>query len=656
MEKEMHDLLWTPSKERIEKTEMYAFMQYVNEKKGLNLSNYRELYGFSVDRAEEFWDLLWKYFGVISTPYTKVVDDIKKMPGADWFVGAKLNYAENMLKYTGKEEAIVFIGENSVRKSITRDELKSEVIRLAKAFRKEGVGVGDRVCGYMPNTAETVIAMLATTALGATWCSCATDIGTGAAIDRLGQVEPKILVTTDGYYYKGKVFDVTANVKVIAAGIPSVKRVVVSHYAGDENKALDIENAVRWNEYIDKENDSDFEFVKVDAHDPLVVMFSSGTTGKPKCMVQSVGGILINQLKELILHHDIKEGDRLLYITTCSWMMWNWQASALGAGATIILYDGNPSYPDTAAIWRIVKEEKVTVFGLSASYIHSLLASDFSVKKEVGDLPCLKCISQTGSALSDEGFKYVYREIKSDLHFSSIAGGTDINGCFASGNPISPVYSNELQAPGLGMAIDCFDVDGKPVRDVQGELVCKQAAPSMPLRFWNDPTGERYHNAYFTMFPGIWQHGDYVVISSQTGGITFYGRSDSVLKPSGVRIGTAEIYNQVAKVNAVSDCIAIGQNYHDDQRIILFVTLKDGFTLTEDLKKEIKTVLRVNASPRHVPALIFAVPDIPRTLNGKKVESAVTNIVNGRAVTNRDALSNPDSLDYYEKLLPELNK
>lgn len=656
MEKDMHDLLWTPSEERIKKTEMYAFMQYVNEKKGLELKNYRELYDFSIERGEEFWDLLWKFLGIISTPYKKVVDDIKKMPGADWFIGAKLNYAENMLRFLGDKEAIVFIGENSVRKSITRDELRNEVIRLAKAFRKEGVGAGDRVCGYMPNTAETVIAMLATTALGATWCSCATDIGTGAAIDRLGQVEPKILVTTDGYYYKGKVFDVTANVKIIAEGIPSLKRVVVSHYAGDENKALDIENAVRWNEYIEKEDDRDFEFVKVDAHDPLVVMFSSGTTGKPKCMVQSVGGILINQLKELVLHHDIKEGDRLLYITTCSWMMWNWQASALGAGATIILYDGNPSYPDTSAIWHILKKENVTVFGLSASYIHSLHASGFSPKKEVGELPCLKCISQTGSALSDEGFKYVYQEIKSDLHFSSIAGGTDINGCFASGNPISPVYSNELQAPGLGMAIDCFDIDGKPIRDVQGELVCKQAAPSMPLRFWNDPTGERYHNAYFTMFPGIWQHGDYVVISSETGGITFYGRSDSVLKPSGVRIGTAEIYNQVAKVQAVSDCIAIGQNYHDDQRIILFVTMKDGYTLTDEIKKEIKTTLRVNASPRHVPALIFAVPDIPRTLNGKKVESAVTNIVNGRAVTNRDALSNPDSLDYFEELLPELKK
>ena len=410
-----------------------------------------------------------------------------------------------------------------------------------------------------------------------------------------------------------------------------------------------------WNDYIADENDADFEFVRVEASSPMLVMFSSGTTGKPKCMVQSVGGILVNQLKELQLHHDIKPGDRLLYITTCSWMMWNWQAAALGTGAAIVLFDGNPSYPDTSAIWKIVDGEKVTVFGLSASYVHSLLAAGFS-PKSVGGFEALKCISQTGSALSDEGFKYIYREIKSDLHFSSIAGGTDINGCFASGNPISPVYSNELQAPGLGMDIDCFDVDGKPVRDVQGELVCKQAAPSMPLCFWNDENGERYENAYFKVYPGVWHHGDYVVIGSETGGITFYGRSDSVLKPSGVRIGTAEIYNQVAKVEAVSDSLAIGQNYHDDQRILLFITLKEGYEMSDALVKEIKVTLRENASPRHVPALIYAVPDIPRTLNGKKVESAVTNIVNKRAVTNRDALSNPQSLDYFEKLLPELLK
>lgn len=658
----MQTKLWTPSKEFIESTNMYRFMTYVNDYlnkntdiKG-NLSDYKTLYDWSVNYPEMFWDLLWKFFGIISsTPYTKTVDDIKKFPGAEWFPGAKMNYAENMLRFADTDKpALIFRGENSVRRVISYRELEKEVKGVAVSLKKLGVKVGDRVCGYMPNLPETIIAMLATTAIGAVWCSCATDIGSGAAIDRLGQVEPKVLFTTDGYYYKGKIFDVTANASLVSNGIPSLTKVVVCHYAGDENNVKNIPNAVKWCEFV-SDDIASFKYEQVSASAPMVVMFSSGTTGKPKCMVQSVGGLLINQLKELALHHDMKKDDIILYITTCSWMMWNWQAASLGTGATIVLYDGNPSFPETSAIWKILEQEKVTIFGLSASYIHSLLAEGFS-PKSVADLSHLRCISQTGSALSDEGFKYVYREIKSDLHFDSIAGGTDINGCFASGNPISPVYSNELQAPGLGMKIRCYDDNAHHVWDTQGELVCEIPAPSMPLYFWNDKDGERYMNAYFRVFPNIWHHGDYVTFNSKTGGITFYGRSDSVLKPSGVRIGTAEIYNQVEKLPAIKDSLAIGQLYHDDQRILLFVQLFDGYTLDDKLVKDIKTTLRVNASPRHVPAMIIAVPDIPKTLNGKKVESAVTNIVNGRKVTNRDALSNPESLDFFYNLLPELQK
>lgn len=653
----MQKLLWTPSEKYVKESNMYAFMQYVNEKQGLKLCDYKDLYSWSVNNAEVFWGLLFKYLDVItSEDYTAVVDDLHKFPGARWFVGAKLNYAENMLRYSKDNDnaALILRGENSCRRVITHREMYQTVLKIAQALRNEGVKPGDTVAAYMPNLPETIMAMLAATAIGAVWCSCATDVGSQAAIDRLGQVKPKVLFTADGYYYKGKIFDVTKNASVVAAGIDSIKKVVVTHYAGNISDIAAIENAVDIDSFMKESNISDFEFEQVESNTPMVVMFSSGTTGKPKCMVQSVAGLLVNQLKELVLHTDLKPTDKMLYITTCSWMMWNWQAAAIGTGASIVLYDGNPSFPDTSAIWKVLEEEKVTVFGLSASYIHALVSEGFSPKNTV-NLENLREISQTGSALSEDGFDYVYREIKSDLHFNSIAGGTDINGCFASGNPMSPVYSNELQAPGLGMKINCYDENGKPIRGEQGELVCELPTPSMPLYFWNDEDGERYMNAYFRVYPNIWHHGDYVSFN-ETGGITFYGRSDSVLKPSGVRIGTAEIYNIVEKLPEVSESLAIGQNYHGDQRVILFVRLSEGCTLTDELQKTIKTQLRTKASPRHVPAIIIAVPDIPRTLNGKKVESAVTNIVNGRKVTNRDALSNPLSLDFYEGIAAELNK
>ena len=652
----MRKLLWQPSQAQMEGSRMYAFMQEVNRRYALNIRDYRALQLWSVEHLEDFWATCWDFLDIIvSKPYEKIVDDVRKLPGADWFPGAVLNYAENMLRYChGTQPALIFRGENQVRREYSADEVYSQVVRMATAFRREGIEPGDTIAAYMPNLPETGIAMLAAASIGAIWCSCATDIGPQAATDRLGQVEPKLLITADGYYYKGKTFNVLPNATALVNNMPSVKKVIVVHYAGDPAEVAAVPNGVRWEDFLAAMPET-FVFEQLPAQHPLVVMFSSGTTGKPKCMVQSAGGLLLNQLKELVLHNDLKAGDRMLYITTCSWMMWNWMLAGIGTGASLVIFDGNPSYPNSAAIWKVLEEEKVTVFGLSASYIHALLAEGFSPKANA-DLSALRAISQTGSALSDDGFDYVYREIKADLHFNSIAGGTDINGCFNTGNPLSPVYSGELQGPGLGMAIRCYSDSGKHMWDEQGELVCEKSVPSMPLRFWNDPDGERYMDAYFRDFPGVWRHGDYVVFHSDTGGVTYYGRSDSVLKPSGVRIGTAEIYNQVEKLPEVLDSLAIGQDYHGDQRVLLFVLLRDGITLDDRIQKDIRTILRTNASPRHVPSVIVQVPDIPKTLNGKKVESAVTNIINGRKVTNRDALLNPESLDFYYSILPDLQK
>jgi acetoacetyl-CoA synthetase len=529
------------------------------------------------------------------------------------------------------------------------------VARLARSLRQLGVKPGDRVAAYMPNMMETAIAMLAATSAGAAWSSCATDIGSQAALDRLGQIEPKVLFTVNGYYYKGKAFSSMANAAAVAKGIPSLKKVVVATYPDEKPDLSQIPKAIRWEDFLSPDMEPALEFEQLPFDQPVYIMFSSGTTGKPKCMVQGAGGILINHLKELILHTDLRREDRILYITTCSWMMWNWLISSLGVGATVVLYDGNPSYPDDGAIWKLLQDEKVSIFGTSASYINYLKSQNFKPGRNF-DLSSLREISQTGSPLSGEGFEYAYQEIKKDLHFNSISGGTDINGCFAAGNIISPVYAGELQGPGLAMKVKAYDEKGNPVYDQQAELVCEAAAPSMPLYFWNDPSGEKYKSAYFEVYPGVWRHGDYIVMHQDTGGITFYGRSDSVLKPSGVRIGTAEIYNVVDKFAEVADSLVIGQNYKGDQRVLLFVQLRPGQTLTDELRDRIRKTLREQASPRHIPAVIMAVPDIPYTLNMKKVESAVTNIVNGRPVLNRDALKNPECLDYYEKILPELEK
>ncbi|MGE5252540.1 MAG: acetoacetate--CoA ligase [Planctomycetaceae bacterium] len=648
--------LWSPSEEWIKKANVSRFIDYVNAKQGRKLKTFADLYQWSIESTPDFWARMWEFAGLKSSRgYDQVVDDLKKMPGARWFSGARLNFAENLLRYRDDHPAFIFRGETQKEARMTYRELYTTVARLARSLRQLGVKPGDRVAAYMPNMMETAIAMLAATSAGAAWSSCATDIGSQAALDRLGQIEPKVLFTVNGYFYKGKAFSSMANAAAVAKGIPSLKKVVVATYPDEKPDLSQIPKAIRWEDFLSPDMEPALEFEQLPFDQPVYIMFSSGTTGKPKCMVQGAGGILINHLKELILHTDLKREDRILYITTCSWMMWNWLISSLGVGATIVLYDGNPSYPDDGAIWKLLQDEKVSIFGTSASYINYLKSQNFKPGRNY-DLSSLREISQTGSPLSAEGFEYAYQEIKKDLHFNSISGGTDINGCFAAGNIISPVYGGELQGPALAMKVKAYDEKGTPVYDQQAELVCEAAAPSMPLYFWNDPSGEKYKSAYFEVYPGVWRHGDYIVMHQDTGGITFYGRSDSVLKPSGVRIGTAEIYNVVDKFAEVADSLVIGQNYKGDQRVLLFLQLRPGQSLTDELKDRIRKTLREQASPRHIPAVIMAVPDIPYTLNMKKVESAVTNIVNGRPVSNRDALKNPECLEYYEKIVPELQK
>ena len=649
-------LLWTPPEEVKKAANMTRFISFVNRKHNQKFSTYDDIYEWSIENIADFWAAFWEFVPIkASRKYDQVVDDLAKFPGAKWFNGARLNFAENLLRYRDDNIAFIFRGETQKSAQMTYAELYDAVARLTKALHDIGVKPGDRVAAYMPNIMETAVAMLATTSVGAVWASCATDLGAQATLDRLTQIEPKVLFTVDGYYYKARTFDSLANVDEIARGIPSLQKVIIVRFTGEDSGIDHIPNAVYYEDFLAEEKQLEIDFEQLDFNHPAVIMFSSGTTGKPKCLVQSGGGLLINHLKELILHADLKREDTHFYITTCSWMMWNWLISSLGVGAKIILYDGNVAYPDIGAMWQLSQEEKITHFGTSASYINLLRSQGVNPSQDY-DLSALRCILQTGSVLSEEGFEYVYDAIKNDLHFNSIAGGTDINGCFAIGSPIQPVYAGELQSWGLGMKCQCYDETGKPVIDRLGELVCEAPEPSMPLYFWNDPDGRKYHDAYFNVYPGVWHHGDYVMKNSDTKGVTFFGRSDAVLKPSGVRIGTAEIYNQVDTIPEIADSLAIGQDWLGDQRVLLFVKMATSSTLNDELQKRIRTILREKASPRHVPARIIAVPDIPYTLNMKKVESAVNNIIHGRPVTNRDALVNPESLDYYEYLLPDLQK
>jgi len=644
--------LWTPSSEIIQATNMTRFIRFVNQKYRKTIKDYPELYDWSINRIPEFWAAMWE-FGEIkaSKGYDRVVDDLSKMPGAKWFEGARLNFAENLLRYRDDQTALIFKGEAQESKKISYAQLYSQVADLAKSFRTLGISPGDRVVGFMPNMMETIIAMLAATSLGAVWSSCSPDFGIKGVLDRFGQIKPKVLFTTDGYSYNGKTFDSISRVADIVKDLPSIQQVVVVPYIQDKPDISAIPGAVHYQDFSPPATGKEIDFAQVPADHPLYIMYSSGTTGLPKCMVQGVAGVLIHQLKELMLHTDLKREDTIFYFTTCGWMMWNWLTCSLACGATLVLFDGSPFYPDPGVLWRLAQDEKITVFGTSARYIAALEKEGIKPGTDY-DLAPLRAVISTGSPLAVEGFRYIYREVKKDVQLASISGGTDLNGCFALGNPIQPVYEGELQCRGLGMKVEAFNNRGKPVINELGELVCTAPFPSMPLYFWNDPDNEKYLNAYFKTFPGVWCHGDFIKIT-ENGGVVIYGRSDATLNPGGVRIGTADIYRQVETLPEIADSVVVGQDWDNDVRIILFVKTAIGVDLDDTLVNKIKKIIRENTSPRHVPAKIIPVTDIPYTINMKKVELAVRNVIHGKPVLNKEALANPEALDLYNDL-PEL--
>ncbi len=644
--------LWKPSEERVKESNMYKFMQVVNDSYGKNFVEYSDLHQWSVDNLEFFWSEVCRFVGInFSNGYEKVIDKPADMFGAHWFPESSLNFAENLLRHRDDKTALIFRGEDVVRRTLTYKELYIATAKVAASLRAAGVTPGDRVVGFLPNIPESIIAMLAATSLGATWSSCSPDFGIKGVLDRFGQTRPKILFTADGYYFKGKILDSLTKIAGIIEELPSIEKIVVVPYTHERPNLTGLPRAVHYSDFCLNEA-LDLEFEQFPFEHPLYIMYSSGTTGLPKCMVQSAGGVLLNHLKELILHTDLKREDTIFYYTTCGWMMWNWLTTSLATGATLVLYDGNPFYPRPDALWRMAQDEKISIFGTSAGYIAALKTAGVRPGKKF-DLSSLKTLLSTGSPLSKEDFQFIYQEVKQDLQLSSISGGSDLNGCFALGNPMGSVYAGELQCRGLGMKVFAYDEKGRPVVGKQGELVCTAPAPSMPIYFWDDENGAKYTSAYYEKFRGIWTHGDFIEVTER-GGLIMYGRSDATLNPGGVRIGTAELYRVMEQVEEIEDSLVVGQEWQGDVRVILFVKMKSGFKLTDELQKNIKTNIRNNASPRHVPAKILIVPDIPYTLNMKKVELAVHKIIHGKEVKNIDALKNPQCLDYYGKI-SELN-
>ena len=638
--------LWTPSPERVAQANMTAFRAAVEAEWGVELADHAALYRWSVDEPEKFWPSVWRFGGIIaSRGWDEVLTGGERMPGARWFTGARLNYAENLLRRRDDATAIVFRGETRVLRRLSFAEVHDQAARLARALKADGIGPGDRVAGFMPNLPETVIAMLATTSIGAIWSSCSPDFGLAGVIDRFGQIEPKVLFAADGYVYNGKRIDSLERVAGVLGEIASVERVVVVPYAAEAPDLGRLGGAVPFADYLGAGPGGDIEFEQLPFDHPLYILYSSGTTGPPKCIVHGAGGTLIQHLKEHRLHVDLKPNDRLFYFTTCGWMMWNWLASGLASGATIVLYDGAPFHPDGNVLFDLAADEGVTVFGVSAKYLAGVEKAGLEPGK-THDLSRLETILSTGSPLAPESFDFVYDRIKRDVCLSSISGGTDIMGCFALGNPTAPVWRGELQTRALGMKVEVFDDAGRALRRDKGELVCTGPFPSMPIGFWNDPGDARYRAAYFERFPGAWCHGDYVELTEHDG-LIIHGRSDAVLNPRGVRIGTAEIYRQVETIDEVVEAICVGQDWEGDVRVVLFVVLRPGLELDDGLIERIKGGIRAGASPRHVPAKVIQVADIPRTISGKIVELAVRDVIHGRPVGNADALANPEALELY---------
>jgi len=638
--------MWKPSVEQIERSQMFEFKEFINTRHGLNLDSYTDLHDWSVDNIHEFWAFAWEFFDIIHTqPYTQVVDDVSKMPGAKWFTGVRLNFAENLLRRRDDKTALIFKGESQPVRKLTYAELYSEVAKTAAALRTAGVEKGDRVAGFVPNMPESIIAMLATTSIGAIWSSSSPDFGIKGVLDRFSQIEPKVLFAANGYFYNGKFHDSLEKLKGILHDLPSVEKVVVIPYSDEDPDICIISNSILFSDFIDNDEE-EIEFEQLPFDHPLYIMYSSGTTGLPKSIVHGAGGTLLQHLKELQLHCDLCEKDTIFYFTTCGWMMWNWLVSSLAAGASLVLYDGAPFFPDANAMWKMAEELGITVFGTSAKFI---AGSEAAGNKPIStnDLSNVRLILSTGSPLMEENFDYIYRDVKKDVQLASISGGTDIVSCFAGGSPMLPVYRGELQCSGLAMDVDAFDHKGKSSRNAKGELVCKKAFPSMPIYFWNDPDGQKYHNAYFDKFENIWYHGDYIEINDH-GGVTIFGRSDATLNPGGVRIGTAEIYRVVEQMAEVADSLVVGVQSNGDEQVALFLKMDEGAILNDNLINQIKSSIRANCSPRHVPSIIKSVEDIPYTISGKKVELAVKKIIHGEEVTNKDALANPEALDCFK--------
>jgi len=644
-----HQLLWEPADKYKEGSNMYAFLNRMAEKYHLPDNEYDTIHRWSVENIPDFWAEIWDYCSVkYSKTYEQVVDDPKKMPGAKWFSGARLNFAENLLSRKDNQLAMIFRGEDSVKRQLTYAELYEQVRLAAAGLKRLGVQKGDRVAAFMPNMPETIILMLAATSMGAIWSSSSPDFGIKGVLDRFSQIEPKVILAADGYFYKGKVFDSQEKLKGILGSLPSVKNVVMVNYTGNLD-VNSIPHAIEWSN-LTAPDDAPLTFEQLPFDHPVYIMYSSGTTGLPKSIVHSGGGTLVQHLKELILHTNVKAGQRIFYYTTCGWMMWNWFVSSLAVGATLILYDGNPFYPGPDALLKMAVDLEINMFGTSAKYIASLEAEEVCPVCNY-DFEHLDVIASTGSPLSEQSFRYVYSRWSKDVQLSSIAGGTDIISCFVLGSPTLPVYAGEIQCKGLGMDVDCFDDDGNSLIDEQGELVCKSAFPSMPVYFWSDEGNEKYKKAYFERFEGVWHHGDYIEITKH-GGIVMLGRSDATLNPQGVRIGTAEIYRVLENMPEITDSVVVGRKIEDeDEIVVLFVKLKEGFRLDNNLIKLIRANIRNNCSPRHVPAIVKEVPDIPYTINGKKVEIAVKKIIHGQEVKNRDALANPESLVYFKNIL-----
>ena len=638
------EIIWKPSSESKKSSNLSRFIEIVNRKHSLSIkTEYQDIWSWSVNNIESFWSLIWDFSQIKGSKGTKISANLGEMPGAKFFPEAKLNYAENLLRSPDSSLAIEEFREDGFSKELTRKELEDKTLKMAGWLKSKGIKKGDRVCAYMPNCSETIITMLATSALGAIFSSCSSDFGIEGVIDRFEQIEPKILVATNGYLYNGKLIDRAAEIKTISKRLTSLEHVLVVEYI---SITKDIDSFPNFNTVF--QSDPLEKYILCDFNDPLYIVFSSGTTGKPKCIVHSIGGVLIQHAKEHLLHTNLSEKQKMFYFTTCGWMMWNWLVGSLFCRSSIILYEGSPFYPNPEHLWEIAEKSELNVFGTSAKYIDALSKSNINPKRHF-QLNNLRTICSTGSPLSPDGYDYILSNVKTDVQIASISGGTDLLSCFVLGNPISSVIKGEIQCRALGMDVDIFDENRDSLVDQEGELVCKNPFPSMPVKFWNDQSGKKYKEAYFEKFVGIWRHGDWAKITKR-GTIVIYGRSDATLNPSGVRIGTAEIYNTVEKLKEVLESLVIAQKWNNDVRIVLFLKLHNDFKLSQQLKEKVVNQIKKNLTPRHVPAKIISVPDIPRTRSGKITELAVRDIVHGQEIKNKDALANPEALLYFDNI------